>query len=223
VAESNTAYSAQDGILYNRDKTTIVRVPETKSGALTLPGSVTSIGDGAFWDCFALTSVTIPDSVTSIGDYAFSFCRGLTSVTIPGSVTSIGEWAFSDCRGLTSVTILASVTSIREWAFSGCFALTSVTIPGSVTSIGEWAFLGCFALTSVTIPGSVTSIGQSAFGAAGLTSVIFGAGSNITTAWNNDSFPDSNYGYTGDNLWTAYTTGSKPGTYTLSGSTWTQQ
>ena len=109
------------------------------------------------------SSVTIPDSVTSIGEYTFAYCDSLTSVTIPDSVTSIGDRAFDSCYSLTSVTIPDSVTSIGDSAFSGCTSLTSVTIPDSVTSIGGGAFSNCTSLTSVTIPDSVTSIGDSAF------------------------------------------------------------
>ena len=126
----------------------------------------------AFDGCSGLTSLTIPSSVTSIGEYAFSGCSGLTSLTIPSSVTSIGESAFDGCSGLTSFTIPSSVTSIGESAFFGCSGLTSFTIPSSVTSIGESAFLGCSGLTSFTIPSSVTSIGWGAFcGCSGLTSI----------------------------------------------------
>ena len=131
--------------------------------SVTIPNSVTSIGNGAFSGCFGLTSVTIPNSVTSIGEYAFSDCSSLTSVTIGNSVTSIGKSAFYKCKGLTSVTIPNSVTSIGERAFYDCTSLTSVTIPNSVTSIGNEAFYNCTSLTSVTIPNSVTSIGNSAF------------------------------------------------------------
>ncbi len=131
--------------------------------SVTIPNTVTSIGNGAFADCRSLTSVTIPNSVTSIGESAFRGCRSLTSVTIPNSVTSIGNEAFKDCSGLTSVTIPNSVTSIGESAFYECRSLTSVTIPNSVTSIGREAFGGCSGLTSVTIPNSVTSIGGWAF------------------------------------------------------------
>ena len=73
-----------------------------------------------------MTSITIPNSVTSIGEAAFNYCTGLTSITIPNSVTSIGEGAFSGCPGLASVTIGNSVTSIGESAFSNCKGLTSV-------------------------------------------------------------------------------------------------
>ena len=128
-----------------------------------IPDSVTSIGDRAFLSCSGLPSIDIPDSVTSIGDYAFSECRGLTSVDISDSVTSIGNGAFEICDSLTSITIPDGVTSIGRNAFEGCHSLTSVTIPDSVTSIGDRAFGNCYSLTSVTIPGSVTSIGNGAF------------------------------------------------------------
>ncbi len=72
----------------------------------TIPSSVTSIGEWAFYDCTSLTSITIPNSVTCIGNSAFSGCAGLTRITIPSSVTSIGNCAFSGCANLTSVTSL---------------------------------------------------------------------------------------------------------------------
>ena len=80
---------------------------------------VTGIWHGLY-DCKSLTSVTIPNSVTYIGDYAFWNCESLTSVTIPNSVTSIGGWAFNGCYSLTSVTIPNSVTSIGNYAFQMC-------------------------------------------------------------------------------------------------------
>ena len=117
----------------------------------------------AFYKCYSLTSITIPDSVTSIGQYAFYYCTSLTSVTIGNGVTSIGYNAFDNCTSLTSVTIGNSVTRIGGSAFENCTSLTSITIPDSVTSIGNWAFENCTSLTSITIPDSVTSIGNEAF------------------------------------------------------------
>ena len=91
---------------------------------------------------YGMTSVTIPYSVTSIGNYAFKWCIGLISVEIPNSVTSIGNYAFYDCRGLTSVEIPNSVTSIGYSTFSGCTGLTEIvslrqTPPSVVTSTFE--------------------------------------------------------------------------------------
>ena len=127
VASDNSNYCSVDGVLFNKDKTSLIQYPGAKQGAYTIPNSVTSIGDGAFSGCSGLTSVTIPNSVTSIGNSAFSGCSGLQSIKIPNSVTSIGQYAFADCIGLASVTIPNSVTSIGNGAFYGCRGLTSVT------------------------------------------------------------------------------------------------
>ena len=154
----------ENGILYDKDKTTILSsFPKYISDSITIPNTVTSIGESAFRWCTSLTSITIPNSVTAIGEYAFYRCRSLTSISIPNSVTSIGESAFSGCSSLTSISIPNSVKSIEGFTFYGCSSLTSITIPNSVTSIERWTFNGCSSLTSISIPNSVTSIGDDAF------------------------------------------------------------
>ena len=165
VAEDNKNYCSIDGVLFNKDKTKLIKYPSSKKDeTYVIPDSVTSIGGGAFEECVSLTSVNIPDSVTSIGNSAFSDCTSLTSVTIPDSVTNIGGSAFRGCKSLTSITIPDSVTSIYSSAFEGCTSLTSITIPDSVISIGKEAFVNCTSLTSVTIGSGVTSIGSNDFG-----------------------------------------------------------
>ena len=81
----------------------------------------------AFGSCTNLTSITIPSSITSIGDQAFAYCSSLTSITIPNSVTTIGNSAFRGCTSLTNITIPNSVTTIGSFAFDGCTSLTNAT------------------------------------------------------------------------------------------------
>ena len=172
IADSNPNYCSVEGVIFNKEKSTLIQYPGGKQGDYIIPTSVTSIENSAFRDCSGLTSVTIPNSVIGIGSYAFSGCSGLTSVSLPNSVTSIGSRAFEGCSSLTSVSIGNSVTSIGERAFASCSSLTSVTIPDGVTNIGSGAFFGCTGLASVTIPNSVTSIESYAFSqCTGLTSI----------------------------------------------------
>ena len=155
VASDNDCFSSNNGVLFNKEKTELIKYPEGKSEtSYTIPNSVTSIGESAFSYCYSLTSITLGNSVTSIGDWAFRVCTGLTSITIPDSVTSIGDRAFVDCRSLTSVTLGNSVTSIGGYAFAGCTGLASITIPDSVTSIGGYAFYDCSGLKDVYYAGS---------------------------------------------------------------------
>ncbi len=164
VSSENADYSSENGVLFNKDKTKIVRYPVGKKDlSYSIPDSVTSIGEEAFRYCALLTSVTIPDGVTSIGEGAFGDCTSLTSVIIPDSVTEIGYSGFCGCTSLTSVTIGSGVTSIGGHVFYGCTSLTSITIPDSVTSIGYDAFGGCTSLTNIIIPDGTTEISSSSF------------------------------------------------------------
>ena len=104
----------------------------------------------AFSDCRSLTSVTIPNSVTRIGDWAFNNCSALNSITIPNSVTTIGQAAFEYCSALTSVTIPNSVTKIGDWAFSGCRSLKNFTFGSGLRSIGQEAFSDCINITQIS-------------------------------------------------------------------------
>ncbi len=86
VDENNTAYASQDGILYNKDKTQFVHIPQKIFGSVTIPNGITSIGNNAFHYCNSLTSITIPDGVTNIGELAFYDCSSLTGITFAGTM-----------------------------------------------------------------------------------------------------------------------------------------
>ncbi len=151
---------------------------------LTVPDSITSIGNNAFIGCTSLTNIRIPDSVTRIGINAFRYCTSLTNITIPDSVT-IGNSAFGGCSSLTSVTIPGSVTSIDNYAFEDCVNIKQVYINNieawcnidfnyGANPLGNGAdlYLNGELVNELTIPDGVTSIGDRAFiGCASLTSV----------------------------------------------------
>ena len=109
------------------------------------------IGDRAFQKQ-TVTSITVPDSVTTIGNEAFRSCHLLTSITIPNSVTTIGNAAFRTCTSLTSITIPYIVTTIGNAAFQSCRSLTSITIPKSVTTIGYDTFFDCCERLTIIAP-----------------------------------------------------------------------
>ncbi len=158
---------------------------------VSVPNSVTSIGDYAFNSCFKLDSVSLGNSLTTIGEAAFGHCASSTSILIPNSVTTIGDYAFNNVPNIVFSGIAAGspwgAKSINGYvdapivyndetktSLRACSAIASgeIIIPNSVTSIEERAFCFCSNLTSVIIPNSVTYIGNYAFAqCSALTSV----------------------------------------------------
>jgi hypothetical protein len=121
---------------------------------VTIPNSVTSIGNVAFSTCSSLRSITIPNSVTNISIRLFEQCTSLTNVNIPNSIITIGEGAFDACTNLATLNIPESVTTIGNYAFRSCYSLTNLTFPGSLTTIGDTAFSSCIHLSAVYFQGN---------------------------------------------------------------------
>ena len=130
LGSSNPNYMYLDGVLFNKNQTTLIV---------------------AFPKCLSEVTYTIPNTVTSIGILAFFGCDNLTDIAISSGVTNIGNGAFAECASLTNITLPNNVASIGMYAFNGCASLESINMPANLTSIGEEAFGNC----SVTLVSSV--------------------------------------------------------------------
>ncbi|MBQ8719573.1 MAG: leucine-rich repeat protein [Clostridia bacterium] len=170
---------------------------------ITIPSTVTKIGDQAFSMCVGLESVIFTEGsqLTTIGSKAF-YGAGLNGIALPTNVTSLGNQAFQNCDKLEEMDLSATkLTSIGDNAFTGCTSLESVKLPATLTTIGKRAFSqtsaystkgACTALESITIPASVTTIGEMAFaGCTSLTTVVFEEGSKFTAFSSKEIFRDT--------------------------------
>ena len=176
-------YLIIDGVLMSANQNLGL---QTGSNTLTIPGSVTAIGAGAFSgvkglkeviipgtvqeiraDAFSynteIEKVTIQNGVLSIGNNAFRGCSSLKEITIPDSVTIIGERAFGSCTNLTKVQLSNNLQTLESNIFASCANLSTINIPQNLKEIKEYAFTGCRNLNNITIPAGVTSIDGSAF------------------------------------------------------------
>ena len=156
--ENGTQYGDFWGIVKNNKMiitdytgtSSVVSIPSTLGGY-----TVTAVGDSdnyfPFMSNKTITSVTIPNTVTTLGEGAFSSCTSLQTVTLPSGLTEIADSLFAGCTSLKTINIPSTVTSIGPYAFTGCSSLASVTLPAGLTSIGNYAFLGCTSLMELTL------------------------------------------------------------------------
>lgn len=160
VSNDNSSYSSVDGVLYNFDKTVLVKYPPKKSGKYTVPEGVTKIKSRAFYGCEALTELEISSSVADFDAAAFYGCRLLSAINVSpeNSVYSSKNGIVFDKKGIALVrfpnaslgeyTVPEGIEEIFAYAFSNCTSLTSVKIADTVKSIGNGAFENCENLSS---------------------------------------------------------------------------
>lgn len=186
VGESNKRYIADNGVLYSKNKTRLIRYPTGRRGeysiasgtiaigafafadcehlsAVHIPTGVTTIGGSTFYGCCAIKEIALSPSIFSIGGYAFSDCIRLTAIRLPDGITTLSHSTFYNCEALREANIPDSVTTIESSAFYNCHSLAALQIPHGVTTLGDFAFYGCKGLSSISIPSTLTSIGTRTF------------------------------------------------------------
>lgn len=186
VPEKNQNYSSENGILFNQNKTKLIQYPIGKQGsAYTVPDTVTEIGNSGFAYSH-LASVSLPDSLKTIGEFAFFDCDLIQELAVPQSVSVIGKEAFAWCdqlkkvvlpeglhvleyglfwysKNLNQVNLPASLTAISDYAFSRCESLEALEIPEGVRKIGEESFAYCSNLKRMILAKSTETVGKKAF------------------------------------------------------------
>lgn len=171
VDPENENFHTEDGVLYSKDKKTIVAFPPAKKAFNdSYLAGVKIIGDGAFSCCDCIVELKIPDSVVEIGDLAFEGCERLNYIYIPNSVVSMGKGVFS-CSSLKTVVLSKNIKNLDtmygydaegEGFFEAC-EIANISLPDGVEYIGECTFNSCKKLKTVYIPASVKEIGDYAF------------------------------------------------------------
>lgn len=160
VASGNETYCDAEGVLFWNGKVLLAAFPGGRTGSYTVPGSVKTIGDCAFY-ASKLTEVVLPSGLKAMGDYCFRYST-ISQLTLPAGLENLGVGAFEGCKKLKTVTVPGSVKTVPESAFFGS-GLETVELEDGITAIETEAFLSC-AITKITIPSSVTSIGEHALG-----------------------------------------------------------
>lgn len=174
VNASNQNFSSENGILFNKDKSILIRYPAGISGPYTIPSTVSTISKIAFQYCSGLSSISLPSSVSSIESGAFDYCTNLTNINIPTNVYSIGG-TFRNCTKLISITVdeanaqycstdgVLFNKSKTELIKYPCAKSGGYNIPSTVNIIKNAAFGACAELSEVSIPESVQYIEAEAF------------------------------------------------------------
>ena len=198
------------------------RAFEQKNGiySITLPSSISTIGDfvfsgcknlknvylneglsslgtGAFYNCINLESVSLPESLSVIGEWAFWNCSSISSIVIPGNVSSIGIGAFNGCSHLADINIYSSYTALPQYVFADCVSLRTFTMSSNISSVGEYAFADCYNLSEIFFQNSNVNINGRAF---------YGVSAKAHYSCSDSSWSGFNFsGYGGNLTWVSHT------------------
>jgi hypothetical protein len=183
VDKDNPSYCDIDGVLFSKDKTTIIQFPmESPIRCCTLPDTVSNIYECAFFDCKHLEKISLPESVTHIDGYAFNGCTNLKEINIPSNVQYIGEYAFEGCENITKLTILNKALKLTKDDLEYFTSIQDLTIPYTFwksfttlncpykkitittgKTIGKSAFKDISTLEEVVLPNGIKIIPERAF------------------------------------------------------------
>lgn len=158
VDENNPSFSSENGALYNKDKTVVIK---GFGDNIKIGSSVKKIEDYAFKDC-NFSEINVPFGVEEIGNNAFENCRNLKNVNLSDSIVIIGNNAFKGSSP-REINIPDSVITIGNSAFSGCYELQSVKLPAKITELKNGVFKDCSELNSINIPAGLVNIDWSVF------------------------------------------------------------
>ncbi|UKK70522.1 leucine-rich repeat protein [Prevotella communis] len=173
VEEGNPAICSVDGVLFNKDTTTLIGYPAGATRELyTVPASVKTAGDGAFFNSKYLKKIVLPDNIETLGYSLFASSKSLEEVTLPSSIKELSIYLFKDCTKLKSVVIPEGVTTIGYSAFEGCSRLESISLPESINFIDFFAFGSLSNLKNVYCQAKIVpNTSQNVFGNVNLSKV----------------------------------------------------
>lgn len=187
VGPDNEQYATIDGVLFDKKRKSMFHYPNLKNDSeyyipngikeinrrgffkanalnfVSIPDTVTTIGEFAFAEMVNLEQAQMPDSVTEMGDYAFQNCLSLRTINISSNLKSIGKYTFSNCSGMTEIIIPGTIEKIMDRSFANCINLKNLVIREGVKEIYSGAFFGCSSIVDITIPDSVEILGTNAF------------------------------------------------------------
>lgn len=153
VANANTVFASENGVLYNGNRTALLFCPRAlEAESLKLPIGLLKIEENAFAECKAVKKVELPEGC-ALSAFSFFHCTALEEVVLSGGQEAIPEKCFFGCVMLKEISVPEGVLEIGRLAFFGCVALSKASLPSTVTSIGEDVFKCCSALKSISVKG----------------------------------------------------------------------